>query len=150
MVEKVLMCQAGPFSSDEWKAYMESYKGAPFKDLKFAAGTLRNVFNQFLEERGLYIQRNGKILTYHEYRGWVSKNKKADWQYDYYLKKYNNFKPIPNNSSWTQEYILNKLIELKIILQSGAEKKDLFLDQYKFWRKSWAVDESRFVKKDNL
>lgn len=146
---KKLICQAGPFTSDEWKAYMEAYKQKPFNKLKSTKETLERVFNLYLFERGLFIERFGKLYTYTQYLGWVRGNDWSGRSYDRYLKDYvewNDSKRIIG--SYTKQRCLELAIECKVKIEQGGETENLYFDQYKYWRKHWAVDESRFYKQE--
>ncbi len=141
-----LVCQAGPFTADEWKTYMENYKGRSFDKLKCTPSTLINVFDLYLFERNLFIERFNKLYTYKMYLNWVRRNGYASSWYSYYSKEYIEW---DNRSGLrsayrTKERCLEGIIENKILIDQGGETEDLYKDQYKHWRKNWAVDESRF------
>ncbi len=143
-----LVCQAGPFTSDEWKAYMEKYKGKSFDKLKCTPSTLINVFDLYLFERNLFIERFGKLYTYKMYLDWVMHNDWAPGSYASYSKQYIEWdiKPCFRSDYFTKERCLERIIEYKILIDQGGETKNLYKDQYKHWRKNWAVDESRFYR----
>jgi hypothetical protein len=133
---------------------MEDRNGVPFSEFKMTLGKFEQVFNLFLFERNLWIKRGDKLLTYWQYLSWVRENYYAKISYDGNLREYNEFKTKSSSEKidiWgrTQEDILNRLIELKIIMMRDGEKENQFKDQLKYWKKNWAVDESRFVKKIN-
>jgi hypothetical protein len=145
---KKLMCQAGPFTADEWKEYMESYKKTKFNKLKCTKKTLIRVFNLYLFERGLFIERFGKLYTYKLYLDWIRENLYAPNRYKEYSNEYINWDENRTviMGRWTKERCLKMMTEEKAIIDRGGETEDLYIDQYKLWRKSWVVDESRFYK----
>ena len=143
-IPRELMTIAGPFTSDEYRSHWEKMASIPFGEIKFAAKVLEKVFSQFLIERGLYIKRDDRILSYIKYRRWVQKNRDAQWEYDWTLRRLSKKNEYDTDSD--RERYLNDLVELKIKIQKGLEKSDLYRSQFRLWKKTGGVDEAKFIK----